>query len=366
MEKSLKELFKEGISAKDSIALSTERFDSPQFLSTVQKAAELLEQCQKLVQKLGLYSDNEEIDDLTTTSLEYLMIDYDLATVFERFPKSLTLISKEEALKTLQRTAAAYLNFIKKLYDYKILEKEGLKQYEELSDIQATGSLSSRQSLAQQLANSARTRQEKIQQFKLEKNLQQQIEALSNSKDEESKRQGLILNLRLHSFKAFNALESLKMEKTMLEQAPEPRSDSNVSIGGFQPSEDERERQRENLSSSGYRVDQQASLSRSQPLLSSKGKVNRPFMLVNSREQVKKGIFGTGQYLPTMTVEEYLDEELKRGGIIKGGGNQSQQSDSSDDEDNNEKSDAKTYKARQWDEFTEQNPRGSGNTLNRG
>ena len=51
--------------------------------------------------------------------------------------------------------------------------------------------------------------------------------------------------------------------------------------------------------------------------------------------------------------------------MIDGGGEQSgvrQQP----DEDNVEKADQETMKAREWDEFVEANPKGSGNTLNRG
>lgn len=36
------------------------------------------------------------------------------------------------------------------------------------------------------------------------------------------------------------------------------------------------------------------------------------------------------------------------------------------DEDDMDQADMETMKARDWDEFTEANPRGSGNTMNRG
>jgi len=66
-----------------------------------------------------------------------------------------------------------------------------------------------------------------------------------------------------------------------------------------------------------------------------------------------------------MTIDEYLEEEKRRGGIIEGGGEQSGIR-LEPDEDNLEKADAETMKARAWDEFKEENPKGSGNTLNRG
>lgn len=64
-----------------------------------------------------------------------------------------------------------------------------------------------------------------------------------------------------------------------------------------------------------------------------------------------------------MTIDEYLDEEKKRGNIIEGGDESAGQV---VDEDDMDRADEETMKARAWDEFTEANPRGSGNTLNRG
>ena len=66
-----------------------------------------------------------------------------------------------------------------------------------------------------------------------------------------------------------------------------------------------------------------------------------------------------------MSIDEYLEEEKRRGGIIDGGGEQSGQS-APIDEDDLDKADEETTKAREWDDFKEANPKGSGNTLNRG
>jgi hypothetical protein len=57
-----------------------------------------------------------------------------------------------------------------------------------------------------------------------------------------------------------------------------------------------------------------------------------------------------------MTIDEYLEEERRRGGIIEGGGAQSGAR-PEPDEDNMEKADEETMKARAWDEFTEANPK---------
>lgn len=65
-----------------------------------------------------------------------------------------------------------------------------------------------------------------------------------------------------------------------------------------------------------------------------------------------------------MSVEEFLEKEWEEGRVLQGGENDT--AEHKEDEDNERWQDEQTYKAREWDEFTEANPRGSGNTINRG
>ena len=101
------------------------------------------------------------------------------------------------------------------------------------------------------------------------------------------------------------------------------------------------------------------------PILSKAGKPLKPFTLLDNRQKLRNGVFKPGHNLPTMTIDEYLEEERRRGGIIDGGGEQSGSA-AEVDEDDMEKADQDTMKAREWDEYTESNPKGSGNTLNWG
>ena len=101
------------------------------------------------------------------------------------------------------------------------------------------------------------------------------------------------------------------------------------------------------------------------PILSKDGKPLRPFTLLDSRQRLRDGVFKPDHSLPTMTIDEYIEEEKRRGGIIEGGGEESGMP-AEPDEDSYEKANVETMKAREWDEFTEANPKGSGNTLSRG
>jgi len=101
------------------------------------------------------------------------------------------------------------------------------------------------------------------------------------------------------------------------------------------------------------------------PILSKDGKALKPFTLLDSRQRLRDGVFRPDHSLPTMTIDEYLAEEKRRGGMVDGGGEASGRPAEPDEEDI-AKADAETMKAREWDEFTEANPKGSGNTINRG
>lgn len=104
---------------------------------------------------------------------------------------------------------------------------------------------------------------------------------------------------------------------------------------------------------------------RAGPLLSKDGKPLQPFTITDKRSQFRRGVFRPGHNLPTMSIDEFLEEEKRRGGIIDGGGG-SQTPAAEPDEDDMDQADQATIKARTWDEYIEANPRGSGNTMNRG
>ncbi|CAI5759278.1 unnamed protein product [Candida verbasci] len=87
--------------------------------------------------------------------------------------------------------------------------------------------------------------------------------------------------------------------------------------------------------------------------LSKQGKILKPFTITNKQDLQKK-VFGTGQMLPSMTVEEYLDYELANGKMMKE--EQPQAEKFSEDEDSDDE-----LEKRRWDDWKDENPKGSGN-----
>ncbi len=178
--------------------------------------------------------------------------------------------------------------------------------------------------------------------------------------------------IQLQTHNTFHALDLIAQELKILSLAPPETTAYPADLR-----DDFRERQRSEHIPSSYSDRLDPSISRlissggkTGPILSKDGKPLQPFTLLSSpnssdRQRMRDGVFRPGHSLPTMTIDEYLAEEKRRGGIVEGGGEQSGMG-REPDEDDFDRADEETMKAREWDEFKEDNPRGSGNTLNRG
>ena len=254
-----------------------------------------------------------------------------------------------------------YDRFLKLLDSYDILSASDAKLYEQYTDDRSNFSVAPKDATARRNA--------KIARFKEEKELKKKLEYLQQNPrvaegDEQVVRDLHLTNLAFMVHQTFAQLESLAMELHILSLAPPPQHTSN-NPGHSEPT-DGREDGRGQRDGYSDRLDSpMSSLRGGGPILSSTGVPLRPFTLLDKRTRLQQGVFRPDHSLPTMTIDEYLEEEKRRGGMIDGGGEQSGVREIVD-EDDYEKQDEEMYKARQWDEFKEDNPKGSGNTLNRG
>lgn len=252
-----------------------------------------------------------------------------------------------------------YERFLKLLDRYDILSRSDAKLFETYLE-NRTGF-----SLASTIDANAR-RDQKIARFREEKELKQKLEYLQQNpklaeQDEQAVRELNLTNLAFLVMQTFQSLESIAMELHIISLAPPPPP-AGQAVGG----PDSRQDGRGNRDDYDDRLDShKPGLKYTGPILSSDGKPLRPFTLLDKRQQLRQGVFRPDHSLPTMSIDEYLEEEKRRGGIIEGGGEQSGIRPEVD-EDDLEEADKATYKARQWDEFKEDNPKGAGNTTNRG
>ncbi|MCJ1411630.1 hypothetical protein MMC19_005721 [Ptychographa xylographoides] len=325
------------------------------YQENLQSAISALEECRKLADKVSLFSPNETEDDISSNDLQYLSIDYligDLVT--KRTGANRKLL--------LRRAQEAYERYLGLLDTYSILSTSDKKLHERYIDSRDTFALLSS-------PDASIRRDTKIARFKQEKDLKQNLEHLAQHpsalrNDDAALRALYLAELSLYTHQTFYALDLIAQEFKILALAPPtpPLDPSSLE-------QDYRQRMGRTTDQYSSRLDSPTSqLTRSAntgPILSKEGKPLKPFTLLDHRQTLRNGVFRPDHTLPTMTIDEYLAEEKRRGGIIEGGGEQSGITPEVDEGDFIA-ADRETMKAREWDEFKEDNPKGSGNTLNRG
>ncbi|KAL1597795.1 Type 2A phosphatase-associated protein 42 [Paraconiothyrium brasiliense] len=328
--------------------------NSPTYQENLTNAIATYEACLTLSEQVSLFSPNESLDDVSSSDIQYMSINYHLSDLIQKIKSQDISERKANLLKARDH----YERFIKLLDSYDVLSPSDAKLYETYKEDKSNFSVASTR-------DAAARREAKIGRFREEKELKRKLAHIqANPKlaenDEQLVRELHLTNLAFMVHQTFASLESLAQELHIISLAP-PAPPQGLTAGLQDAREDER-----NRDAYSERLDSQVpGLRYNGPILSSDGKPMRPFTLLDTRQRLQQGVFRPDHSLPTMTIDEYLEEEKRRGGIIDGGGEQSGIRPEVD-EDDLRAADEETMKARAWDEFKEDNPKGSGNTINRG
>ncbi|KAH9484117.1 hypothetical protein JR316_0003597 [Psilocybe cubensis] len=361
---------------------------------------ELVEECLKNLRDLhshiidlSIFSPNETLEDISTRDLVYLAVPYVFAEVQGRMKTTVRV----DRMNSLIQAERYIQNFIGLLEKYEIVPEDERTLFDRKTA---------------NVADFSKRRELKINQYKKERELKARIDTIrkrrrqitlpedassdfdllasllfaesndtpkeeeANSETEEILRETTLLLLRLLYAHASGQLQSMEQELDLLRNAPPSP------IMGPDEHEDERSKKRkEEASEWKLDVPVPGGPDGKGPLLDSKGKPLRPFTILPSdavdRARLQAQVFGPGHRLPTMTIEEYLQIEKQRGNIITGGGAASQNAPTSSEKLANEsemdgtlesdlKSEIKRQKDENWARFTDENPKGAGNTMNRG
>ncbi|KAI9725213.1 MAG: hypothetical protein M1828_003394 [Chrysothrix sp. TS-e1954] len=332
----------------------------------------LYETCLARIDDVSLFSINEGLEDVTSNDLKYsenssiplvtnadgirfLLIHFFIAELVQRNNVTNRKLS-------LLHARSEYESFLKLLDDYDAFLSDDLRKYQRYQEEPSVFStLSTNEAAAR--------RQEKITNFKEEKALKAKLQTLEANpgimqNDDSVVRELYLTSIRLKVRQTFQALEHIAQELRIIAMVPpSPPPEPDLS------NHDQRSRHLDAANSYSDRLDgslsQMLTRGRGGPILSKEGRPLRPFTLLDHRQRLQQGVFRPDHNLPTMSIDEYLEEEKRRGGIIDGGGEQSTAAQGYD-EDNIDEADRETIKARQWDEYVEANPKGSGNTMNMG
>ncbi|KAF3043097.1 hypothetical protein E8E11_007415 [Didymella keratinophila] len=352
-DQSIRGLFAKAERAREELGESYEP-NSPIYQENLEKTIATYIKCLKKTEDFSLFSPNETLEDITSSDIQYMSINYHLAELIQKVFTPEVRARKDHLLQARAR----YELFLKLLDTYDMLNKADAKLLESYNeDKQNFSTVSTKDAAAR--------RDVKIARFREEKEIKRKLEYLKQNPKLAEQDDQVVRDLNLTSIafmvhQTFQSLESLAQELHIISLAP-PAPPPGQSARPQDGREDGRDKD-------GYseRLDGQlGGLRYSGPILSSDGKPMRPFTLLDNRQTLKKNVFRPDHSLPTMTIDEYLEEEKRRGGIIEGGGPQSEIR-PEPNEDDLDAADAETMKARAWDEYVEENPKGSGNTLNRG
>ncbi|BAF29128.1 PP2A regulatory subunit TAP46-like [Oryza sativa Japonica Group] len=356
----------------------------------IRKGVDLLRRCDEMVSKLGLFSSNETKDDVSTANLKYLLVPYYLGEMTER-------VAQEDRIPVLKASQDHLKEFISICEALELISEDEL----ELSRQKQPDTMANRR--AQKVARfkrqkAAETKLLEIKERKERRRRSLRAAALSApieageedafEDDGEEEREAWLATISLALCKAFDLLDMLKKEEEMLLAVKERQAkDGNAFAREML---DERTKKAEawhhnaaNRAPYSKPADPITCATFAQDVIEGRASVSQahehkhqplifgPASLVgggltSERERMAAQVFQPSYRLPTMSIEEAGLREMKmmekwqeRTAKMIQESNSAWHKDGSRSAQEDE--DAEEEKARAWDDWKDDNPRGAGN-----
>ncbi|KAL6541497.1 PP2A regulatory subunit tap46 [Orobanche gracilis] len=394
-EMSLPVLFEQARKIHQSAADSSANQD------TLRKGCELLKKCEEMIGKLGLFSANETKDDISTAKLKYLLteVPYYLGEIAEK-------IAQEDRIQVLKASQAKLKEFISfcetmELVPEEELESSGRSRGNTFADRRAQKiTRFKRQKAAESKLLEIRERKERRGRSTKASALSTPVEIGEEDMEDddgEEEMEAWLTTISLALCKAFDLLEMLKKEEEMLSAIKERRSQEGDIE--FSQSLDEQSKKAEfwhRGAATRARFSKPAApitcATFAQDVLEGRARVSQghehkhqpmifgPASLIgknptSEREKMAAQVFQPHHRLPTMSIEEAGLKEMEimnkwqeRNVKLMEEANSSWHKDNKllsrpgeDDDDGEEDGDDSQEKARAWDDWKDDNPRGAGN-----
>uniref|UniRef100_A0A7N1A0D6 PP2A regulatory subunit TAP46 n=1 Tax=Kalanchoe fedtschenkoi TaxID=63787 RepID=A0A7N1A0D6_KALFE len=362
----------------------------------VKNGYELLKKCEDMVSKLGLFSSNETKEDISTANLKYLLVPFYLAELTEKIQQADRIL----ILKESQAKLKEFLSFCD------VME---LVPKDELEIAEKAGSIPPADRRAKKIARykrqkAAESKLLEIKERKERRGRSSKAAALSTpveagEEDElddygEEEREAWLCTISLAVCKALDLLEMLKKEEAMLSAVKERQS----KVGEEEFSHailDERAQKAETWHRNAAVRAQYTKPAQpitcatfAQDVLEGRAQVSeahdhkhQPLIfgpasviggrITTERERMAAQIFQPSHRMPTMSIEEAGLKEMEimntwqeRNKKMMEEANSSWYNDKPQrpgEEEDDEDDDAAQEKARAWDDWKDENPRGAGN-----
>ncbi|KAF8311282.1 TAP42-like protein [Clavulina sp. PMI_390] len=365
------------------------------------------------ISAINLFSPNETFEEISTRDAVYLLLPFAIAEVLQRRRSTGT----GQRLRIVSASEGELSRFTKSVEALGVIPDDERKLF-------------GRQRSAPM--DPATRRETKIKQFKKEKELKDSIKAFrarqeglsepveldsdletiaavldlqdssrrgtqgakSDEEDEDEEEGGIrnliVVLLRLCWARAHQTLGELLAEREMLQMAPrdsneeeeEEREQAEKAAREEQMRKGREDEVDETWKLDGPRYGGRSGVDGKGPLLNTDGKVLRPFTITSSssatREELRAQVFRPDHRLPTMTIDEYLAEEFRRGNVIGPSNNEDPNANLTTDEklalrieqdgtkDSEDADLERVRKDEDWAVYKEANRKGAGNTMNRG
>lgn len=326
------------------------------------KTIQVLEQCKYMIDELALFSENESIEEISTSELRYFLIEALLGWLIYKANTS----KPELRLQALRKSHEHYFNFMQQTGQYEI-HKYNLNRFKLATSTsnsnssgneEANGQSSKQAAFDNNLIHAAEDRSEKIRRYKEQKEIESQLDKMmlvvsSAHTDDEQKRKFYTTFITYWVNKAVDELKLLSDEIQILSRFENGQGESHRAEGAH-----------------GHAHNHGAH---------SKSEVKKPFIIAKSQMQAQ--VFGLGYpSVPVYSIDQFYDQLQDQGfmpscGVapesgpvqIGGGVTETQKDKEKADKDLLEDMhDEETLrKEREWDEFKDDNKRGSGNRHNR-
>lgn len=284
---------------------------------------------ERRIDTMGVFSKNEDKDDLTVLSMRYFNVPYYLAVGYHGMDAC------EDSLKWKKKARVYYDAFLQRCLEYDALEP-GLRRIVEAGEAGGSGWVMSRE--------------EKIALYKKDKELKESIERVGKGKngagwndddDDDGARAEGLMRINMYAAKAVSGRQMVEKEIEMLEAVEKmPKEERMRSVG--------------------------EGLEKANELMVALRQASLGLSSVDvARERVRQNVFKPSHILPTMSVEEFgelevrrmreEEEQQKKNNLNRFAEKSAHESDDDDDEE-------RLAKVRAFDDFKDSHRRGSGNS----
>ncbi|KAG7484179.1 hypothetical protein MATL_G00046690 [Megalops atlanticus] len=293
-----------------------------------------LEEATRMVAQLDLFSRNEELEEIATADLKYLMLPALLGAL------TMKQVNMAKRLEQVQRARVYFLDFLKRCKDYNIMKFELPKTNDNSDDTsEDAGNGPSPSFKPPDLIAMATQRQAKIERYKQKKETEAKLSEIksiveSGQAEDEVVRDFYLLTVRRWITIALEEIESIDQEMEILKKMDV--------------------------------------LKQNPPKPSQSRPPMKPFIL--TKDAVQARVFGAGYpSLPTMTVDDWYEQHRKHGvlpdqGIPRSAAdidNEEREKEEKERQIENDDEEA-LQKARDWDNWKDTHRRGYGNRKNMG